>query len=126
MLMSRQRSDVTQLLAVVAAGFAVVLGGLMLIGGLGVAYALATSIQPPLQYLDAAILIGVGAVNVWASLHFRTKQRPAVLASAVATTTLVVYLAVIDDLGEPFLVHLLYLALLAALAYSGRSIRATA
>ena len=124
--MSKQRADVTQLLAVVAAGFAVVLGGLMLIGGLGVAYAIATSVQPPLQYVDAAMLIGVGAVNVWAGLHFRTKQRPAVFASAVATATLMAYLAIIGDLGEPFLLHLLYLALLAALGSSGRLIRATA
>jgi hypothetical protein len=41
--MSKQRAEVTQLLSVVAAGFAVVLGGLMLIGGPGVGFAIATS-----------------------------------------------------------------------------------
>lgn len=124
--MSKQRADVTQLLSVVAAGFAVVLGGLMLMGGLGVAYAIATSPQGPDQFIDAAILIGVGATNVSAGLQFRKKQGRALVSSAVATTTMLAYLAVIGDLGEPFLIHLIYLAVLAALGYSGRSIRATA
>jgi hypothetical protein len=124
--MSKQRADVMHLLSVVAAGSALVLGGVMLLGGLGLVFAIATRVQPPMEFVAAAILIGVGAINVWAGLRFWKRQRRAVVASAVATATLVAYLVAIGDLGEPFLLHLLYLALLAALAYSGRSLRAAA
>lgn len=124
--MSKQRADVTQLLAVVAAGFAVVLGGVMLIGGLGVAFAMATSARPPLQFVTAAILMLVGATNAWAGPQFVRRRRRAMGASAFATAVLMAFLALIGDLGEPFLLHLIYLSLLAALGYSGRSIRATA
>ena len=124
--MGKQRADVTQLLTVVAAGSAVALGGFMLVGGLGLVFAIATSAQPPLQFVSAAILTGVGAVNVWAGFQLWKRQQRAIVRSAVATATLVAYLVVIDDPGEPFLLHLMYLALLAALAYSGRSMRATA
>lgn len=122
--MGKQRADLTQLLSVVCGGFAVVLGVLMLVGGLGVVYAIATTTQPPLQFVDAAILTGVGAINVWAGLQFLKRQLRAVVTSAVATATLMAYLAAIGDLGEPFFFHLLYLALLAGLRYNGRSIRA--
>jgi hypothetical protein len=124
--MSKQRADITQLLSVVAAGSAMVLGAVMLLGGLGLVFSIATSVQPPDEYVAAAILIGVGAINARAGLQFSKRQLRGLFASAVATTTLIAYLVTIGDLGEPFLFHLLYLALLAGLGYSGRSIRATA
>lgn len=124
--MSKQRADVTHLLSVVAAGSALVLGGFMLLGGLGLVFAIATSVQPAEQFVAAAILTSVGAINLWAGLQFWKRQRRALFRSAVATATLVAYLVAIGDLGEPLIAHLLYLALLAALAYGGRSLRATA
>jgi putative Mn2+ efflux pump MntP len=124
--MSKQRADITQLLSVVAAASAIVLGAVMLLGGLGLVFSIATTVQTPDEYVAAAILIGVGAINVWAGLQFSKRQLRGLFASAVATATLAAYLVAIGDLGEPFLFHLLYLALLAGLAYSGRSIRATA
>jgi len=126
MPMRKQRADVTALLSVVAAGCAVVLGGVMLVGGLGLVFAISTSAQPPLQFVSAAILTGVGAVNVRAGLQLWKRRQRALIPSAVATAALLAYVVVIGDLGEPFLLHLWYLALLAGLAYSGRSIRATA
>ena len=126
MPMSKQRADVTALLSVVAAGCAVALGGVMLVGGLGLVLAISTSAQPPLQFVSAAILTGVGAVNVRAGLQLWNRRQRALVPSAVATAGLLAYVMVIGDLGEPFFLHLWYLALLAGLAYSGRSIRATA
>ena len=124
--MSAQRLDVTHVLSVVAAGSAAVLGGLMLVGGLGLALAISTSAQPPLQFATAAILIVTGAVNLWASPHLaRQKGRP-LTASAIATVTLLAYLGIIGDVGEPLLLHAVYLSLLAGLAYRGRSVQATA
>ena len=124
--MSKERADVTHLLTVLAAGSAILLGGFMLLGGLGLVFSIATSVQPPDQYVAAGILIGVGAVNAWSGFQFWKRRRRALFASAVATTTLVGYLVAIGDLGEPFIFHILYLVLLAALAYSGRALRATA
>jgi hypothetical protein len=116
----------TQLLSVVAAGSAMALGAVMLLGGLGLVFSIATSVQPPAEYVAAAILIGVGAINVRAGLQFWKRQLRGLFASAVATATLAAYLVAIGDLGEPFIFHMLYLVLLAALASSGRSLRATA
>lgn len=124
--MSKQRADVTELLSVVSGGFAVVLGGVMLIGALGVMYAIATSTHVPLQFADAAVLTGAGAINAWAGRQFLKRRLQVLMTSAVATATLMAYLAAIGDLGEPFLFHLVYLALLATLAYSGRSVQAVA
>lgn len=119
MPMSKQRADVTALLSVVAAGCAVALGGVMLVGGLGLVFAIWTSAQPPLQVVSAAILTGVGAVNVRAGLQLWKRRQRALVPSAVATAALLAYVMVIGDLGEPFFLHLWYLALLAGLAYSG-------
>jgi hypothetical protein len=115
--MSGQRRDVTRVLSVVAAGSAALLGIWMLIGGLGLAFAIATSTQAPLQVTTAGILILTGAMNLWASLQLWKQKARALTASAVATGLLVAYLTVIGDLGEPLLLHALHLSLLAAIAY---------
>ena len=121
--MTDRRLDLARVLSVVAAGSAALLGGLMLIGGVGLAFAVATSTQPPLQFATAGMLIVTGAVNLWASRHLRTDGR-ALAASAVATLTLIVYLGVIGDVGEPLLLHVVYLSMLAGLAYRRRSVHA--
>jgi hypothetical protein len=109
-----RRLDVARVLSVVAAWSAALLGGLMLIGGVGLAFAVATSTQLPLQFATAGMLIVTGAVNLWASRHLRTDGR-ALAASAVATLALIVYLGVIGDVGEPLLLHVIFLSMLAGL-----------
>jgi chromate transport protein ChrA len=119
--MNDRHLDGTRMLWLLAAGFLAVLGGAMLIGGLGLAFAISTSAQPPLQFATAGVLILTGAVNLWASPQLWKRKRRARTASALATAMLIAYLGIIGDVGEPLLLHALYLALLAGLVYRGRS-----
>ncbi len=123
--MTDRRLDLTRVLSIVAAWSAALLGGLMLFGGLGLAFAVATSPQPPLQSTTAGMLIVTGAINLWASRQM-LKQGWPFTASVAATAMLVAYLGVIGDGGEPLLLHLVYLLMLAGLAYRRRSIHAAA
>ena len=114
------------MLAKVTAGTAAALGLLMAAGGLGLGFALLTSVQPPLQYATAAVLLATGAVNLASSRGLWKENGGALAASAAATATLVAYLIAIGDLGELLFYHALYLLLLAAVAFQRRSITAAA
>ena len=98
----------------------------MLIGGLGIAFAVATSSQPSLQLAIAGVLSVTGAINLWVSRRLREVKVQSLTVSAAATMTLITYLGIIGDVSEPLLLHALYLALLAGLAYRRRSVQATA
>jgi hypothetical protein len=118
--------SLARVLPKVTAGTAVALGLLMLAAGLGLGFALLTSAQPPLQFATAAVLLVTGAVNLACSRGLWKENRGPLAASAAATATLVAYLTVLGDFGEPLLLHALYLLLLAALAYQRRLISAAA
>jgi hypothetical protein len=118
--------SLARVLPKVTAGTAVALGLLMLAAGLGLGFALLTSAQPPLQFATAAVLLVTGAVNLASSRGLWKENRGALAASLAATATLVAYLTVLGDFGEPLLLHALYMLLLAGLAYQRRSISAAA
>jgi hypothetical protein len=118
--------SLARVLPKVTAGTAVALGLLMLAAGLGLGFALLTSAQPPLQFATAAFLLVTGAVNLASSRGLWKENRGALAASLAATVTLVAYLTALGDLGEPLLLHALYMLLLAGLAYHRRSISAAA
>jgi hypothetical protein len=115
-----------RILPSVTAGTAAALGLLMLAAGLGLGFALLTSAQPPLQFATAAVLLVTGAVNLASSRGLWKENRGALAASLAATATLVAYLTALGDLGEPLLLHALFMLLLAGLAYQRRSISAAA
>ena len=119
--MGVQERDVTPALSVVAAGSAALLGIWMLLGGLGLAFAIVTSSQAFLQVATAGILTLAGATNLWASRQLWKQKARALTASALATATLVAYLGVIGDVGEPLLLHALYLMLLGAIAFRAQA-----
>jgi hypothetical protein len=115
-----------RLLPKITAGISAALGLLMVAAGLGLGFALVTSVQPPLQLATAAVLLLTGAVNLAASRGLWKESGRAVAASAAATATLLAYSAALSDFGELLIYHALYLLLLAALAYQRRSISAAA
>jgi hypothetical protein len=118
--------SLARVLPKVTAGTAAALGLLMLTAGLGLGFALLTSAQPPLQFATAAVLLATGAINLASSRGLWKENRRALAASAAATATLLAYLTALGDLGEPLLLHALYMLLLAGLAYQRRSISAAA
>jgi hypothetical protein len=118
--------SLARVLPKVTAGTAAALGLLMLTAGLGLGFALLTSAQPPLQFATAAVLLATGAINLASSRGLWKENRRALAASAAATATLLAYLTALGDLGEPLLLHALFMLLLAGLAYQRRSISAAA
>src|SRR4029453_17968252 len=112
--------SMAQFLEKVNAGPPAPLGLLMLTAGLGLGVALLTSAQPPLQFATAAVLLATGAINLASRRRLWKENRRALAASAAATATLLAYLTALGDLGEPLLLHALYMLLLAGLAYQRR------
>jgi uncharacterized membrane protein (DUF2068 family) len=120
--MDRSRLSLERILPPVTAATGAILGFLMLLGSLGLGFALAVSAQPPSQFATAAILLVTGAVNLLSSPGVWRKKRPALAASAAASAALIVYLAVFEDFGESLVLHGVYLILLAVIAYQRRRI----
>jgi hypothetical protein len=120
--MDRSRLNLERILPRVTAATGAILGLLMLLGALGLGFALAVSAQPPSQVATAAILLVTGAVNLLSSPGVLRKKGSALAASAAATATSILYLAVLADFGEPLLLHCIYLGLLAVIAYQRRPI----
>jgi uncharacterized membrane protein len=103
-------------LSVVAGFGAAALGALMIIGGLGLVLAVASSPQSRLQSITAILMTVVGAVNLWSSRKVWRGERPAAMVSAIFTTTLMAYFgAALRDFGEPFWIHGAYVLLLLCL-----------
>jgi hypothetical protein len=100
-------------LFVVAGLSSAALGALMIVGGLGLVLAVASSPQAQLQSLTAVLMTVVGAANLWSSRKVWRGERPATLVSAIFTTMLMAYFgAALRDFGEPFWIHGAYLFLL--------------
>ena len=100
-------------LSVVAGLGAAALGALMIVGGLGLVLAVASSPQPRLQSITAVLMTVVGAVNLWSSRKVWRGERPATMVSAIFTSMLMAYFgAALRDFGEPFWIYGAYLLLL--------------
>src|SRR5262249_39981017 len=118
--------NLVRFLPKVSAATAAALGLLMAAAGLGLGFALLTSVQPPLQYATAAVLLATGTVNLASSRGLWKEHGRALAASAAATATLVAYFIATGDFGELLFYHALYLLLLAAVAFQRRLITASA